>query len=253
MREGPDIVRIAAAIGDHTRAEVLAVLMADRALTASELAHLVGVTKATISAHLSKLVDVGLLAVEQQGRHRYFRLADPDVGELLESLMGVAFRAGTVRLVSSPREPALRKARVCYDHLAGEMGVRLYEGLVGRDLLERQADRLLVTAAGCDWFSKLDIDVEAVSKLRRTFCRPCLDWSERRTHIAGGLGKALLDRFEQLNWARRERNSRVVTFSEAGERALMKALASGHGFQKRHLLTQHFGATVGSPPKPERL
>jgi DNA-binding transcriptional ArsR family regulator len=224
MREGPDIARIAAAIGDHARAEILAALMADRALTAGELGHLVGVTKATVSAHLSKLVDVGLLAVEQQGRHRYFRLADADVGELLESLMGVAFRAGAVRLIASPREPALRKARVCYDHLAGELGVRLYEGLVDRNLLKRRGDSLSVTAGGGEWFKKLEIDVEEIAKLRRAFCRPCLDWSERRTHIAGGLGKALLERFEELGWARRETKSRVITFSAAGERSLMKAI-----------------------------
>src|SRR5262245_40615878 len=118
MRDGPDIARVAAAIGDHARAEVLAALMADRALTASELANLASVTKQTISAHLAKLLDVGLIAVEQQGRHRYFRLADPSVAKLLESLMGVAFRAGVVRLAPSPRDPALRRARVCYDHLA---------------------------------------------------------------------------------------------------------------------------------------
>jgi DNA-binding transcriptional ArsR family regulator len=226
MREGPDIARIAAAIGDHGRAEILAALMADRALTASELGNLVGVTKSTISAHLSKLVDVGLLAVEQQGRHRYFRLANADVGELLESLMGVAFRAGAVRLVSSPREPALRKARVCYDHLAGEIGVRLYEGLLDRNVLKRRGNSLSVTAAGGEWLRKFEIDVDAVAKLRRTFCRPCLDWSERRAHIAGSLGKALLDRFEALGWARREAKSRVVTFSPNGERSLMKSLLS---------------------------
>src|SRR3982751_5147408 len=104
MQDGPDIVRVAAAIGDHTRSEVLAALMADRALTASELANLVGVSKATISSHLSRLTDAGLISVEQQGRHRYFRLADPDVAQLLETLMGVAFRAGAVRIISSPRD-----------------------------------------------------------------------------------------------------------------------------------------------------
>ena len=122
MKDGPSIVRVAALIGDHARAEVLTALLADRALTATELAGIAGVTKQTISAHLGKLLEAGLIAVEHQGRHRYFRLADPDVAALLESLMGVAFRTGAVRLRSSPREPALRKARVCYDHLAGELG-----------------------------------------------------------------------------------------------------------------------------------
>src|SRR5499427_4227849 len=127
MRDGPNIVRIAALVGDQARAEILTALMGGEALTATELADVAGVTKQTVSTHLSKLVDARLLAVESQGRHRYFRLAERDVAELLESLMGVAYRAGAVRFRSSPREPALRKARVCYDHLAGDLGVQLYD------------------------------------------------------------------------------------------------------------------------------
>jgi DNA-binding transcriptional ArsR family regulator len=226
MGDGPDIARVAAAIGDHARAEVLAALMADRALTASELANLASVTKQTISAHLSKLLDVGLIAVEQQGRHRYFRLADPSVAKLLESLMGVAFRAGVVRLASSPRDPALRRARVCYDHLAGEVGVEVYDGLIRNKALQRVDESLRITSVGRDWFARLGIDVERVSQQKRTFCRPCLDWSERRTHMAGGLGKAFLDRIVELGWARRAAKSRVVSFSAGGERSL-KALFPG--------------------------
>src|SRR5216110_3218203 len=135
MKDGPSIARIAALIGDHARADTLAALSGGQALTATELAHVAGVTKQTISGHLAKLVDAQLLAVESQGRHRYFRLADRDVAELLESLMGVAERAGAVRLQPGPREPALRKARVCYDHLAGELGVLVYDGLARRRYL----------------------------------------------------------------------------------------------------------------------
>ena len=148
MKDGPQIVGIAALIGDHARAEVLTALMSGRALTATELADVAGVTKQTISGHLAKLVDAGLIAVNAQGRHRYFRLADDDVAHLLESLMGVAFRTGAVRLRASPREPALRKARVCYDHLAGELGVLVYEGLLERRALLAHADRLELTAIG---------------------------------------------------------------------------------------------------------
>jgi len=140
MKDGPNIVGIAALIGDHARAEVLTALLADRALTATELAAVAGVTKQTVSAHLAKLVGAKLVAVKQQGRHRYFRLADADVAQLLESLMGVAFRTGAVRVRSSPREPALRQARVCYDHLAGEVGVRIYESLVRKRALRRPTD-----------------------------------------------------------------------------------------------------------------
>src|SRR5277367_5551286 len=136
MNEGPNIARIAALLGETARADALTALMTDRALTATELAAVAGVTKQTMSAHLSKLLDASLITVDQQGRHRYFRLEDEDVGGLLESLMGVAFRTGAVRLLPSPRDPALRKARVCYDHLAGELGVLAYEALIERGVVE---------------------------------------------------------------------------------------------------------------------
>lgn len=222
MKDGPNIVGIAALIGDHARAEVLTALMADRALTATELAELAGVTKQTISAHLAKLVDARLVAVENQGRHRYFRLADQDVAHLLESLMGVAFRTGAVRVRASPREPALRKARVCYDHLAGEVGVRIYEGLMKRRALVPAVDGLELTADGQRLFQKLRIDTDALSRQKRAFCRACLDWSERRHHLAGALGAALLARVVELGWAKRARDSRVVLLTADGQQALHK-------------------------------
>src|SRR6266436_9929439 len=152
MKDGPNIARIASLLGDRARADVLTALMTDRALTATELAAIAGVTKQTMSAHLSKLLGAALVAVDQQGRHRYFRLADEDVADLLESLMGVAFRTGAVRLVSSPREPALRKARVCYDHLAGELGVLVYECLLARRLLRSAGDGLGLSGHGERFF-----------------------------------------------------------------------------------------------------
>ncbi|MFC5497552.1 ArsR/SmtB family transcription factor [Caenimonas terrae] len=219
MKDGPSIARVAALIGDHARAEVLTALMADRALTATELAGIAGVTKQTISAHLAKLLDAGLLAVDRQGRHRYFRLADQDVAGLLESLMGVAFRTGAVRLRSSPREPALRKARVCYDHLAGELGVLAYESLLAQRVLSAGADGLRLTPKGEGWFSALGIDAPALASQRRAFCRPCLDWGERRHHLGGALGAALLARIDELGWARRRKDSRVMAFTPPGEQA----------------------------------
>jgi DNA-binding transcriptional ArsR family regulator len=226
MKDGPNIARIAALLGDTARADVLTALLADRALTATELATIAGVTRQTMSAHLSKLLDAALIAVDQQGRHRYFRLANEDVAELLELLMGVAFRTGAVRLLCSPREPALRKARVCYDHLAGELGVLAYEALVRNHLLEMSPQGLRPSAAGIGWFREAGIDTDAASRLRRTYCRPCMDWSERKYHLAGSLGAALLSRVFDLGWAKRERNSRVVRFTGHGERrfqALIRA------------------------------
>ena len=217
MKDGPNIARVAGLIGDPARAEILTALLAGRALTATELAAVAGVTKQTVSAHLAKLVDARLLAVEAQGRHRYFRLAGSDVARLLESLMGVAFRTGAVRLVTGPREPALRKARVCYDHLAGELGVLAYDGLVGRGWLTDRAGSLFLTNAGADGLAAFGIDPALAASERRTFCRPCLDWGERRHHLGGALGAALLGRLYALRWAKRAADSRVVVFTPRGE------------------------------------
>ena len=224
MKDGPSIARIAALIGDHARAEVLTALMADRALTATELAGVAGVTKQTISAHLAKLLDAGLISVDRQGRHRYFRLAGHDVASLLESLMGVAFRTGAVRIRSSPREPALRKARVCYDHLAGELGVLAYDSLLAQGIFSEGAEGLQLTNRGSAWFSSQGIDPAAAAVQRRAFCRPCLDWGERRHHLGGALGTALLQRLYELAWASRAQDSRVITFTPTGEQAFRSLL-----------------------------
>jgi len=219
MKDGPNVVRIAALIGDHARADVLTALVGGQALTATELAHVAGVTKQTISGHLAKLVDARLLAVESQGRHRYFRLADRDVGELLENLMGVAYRTGAVRLRASPREPALRFARVCYDHLAGELGVLAFDSLEQQRLVKAGDDGLQLTRRGRGFCDALGIDIGNLSQERRPLFRACLDWSVRRHHLAGALGAALLRRCFDLGWARRANGSRVVNFSPQGERA----------------------------------
>jgi DNA-binding transcriptional ArsR family regulator len=225
MKDGPSIARIAALIGDHARAEVLSSLSGGQALTATELAQLAGVTKQTISSHLAKLVDARLVAVERQGRHRYFRLADRDVGELLEQLMGVAYRAGAVRLRASPREPALRLARVCYDHLAGDLGVLAFDSLHARGFLRTRHGALDVTGGGRVFLHDFGIDLAALAQTRRPLCRACLDWSVRRHHLAGALGAALLRRTFELGFARRARDSRVVHFGQAGERAFRECFS----------------------------
>ncbi len=225
MKDGPNIARVAALIGDSARAEILTALLADRALTATELAAVAGVTKQTVSAHLAKLVEARLLAVEAQGRHRYFRLADDEVAHALEALLGVAFRTHPTRLVTGPREPALRKARVCYDHLAGELAVGVWSALQANGALASGRDGLALSEAGTLRFRALGIDVDAVARQRRVFCRPCLDWGERRDHLAGALGAALLQRLYELRWAARVEGSRAVSFSAVGEHNLRAAFA----------------------------
>jgi DNA-binding transcriptional ArsR family regulator len=224
MKEGPDISRIAALIGDPARANMLAALIDGRALTASELAAEAGVTKQTASSHLAQLSKGGLLAFESQGRHRYFRLAGEDVGDALESLMVLSHTRSPSRTRTGPRDPALRHARACYNHLAGELGVATYNGFVKRRWLKLADDGLALTPSGSRALTGFGIDIAALTSRRRPLCRPCLDWSERRHHLAGSLGVALLSRITDLKWAKREKTSRIVRFTPQGEKALLSWL-----------------------------
>jgi DNA-binding transcriptional ArsR family regulator len=200
-----DIARIAALIADPARARMLTALMGGTALTATELALEARVVPSTASSHLAKLTDARILAIEKQGRHRYFRLLDDEVAEMLESLMGIAAR-DTPRVRVGPLDPALREARVCYDHLAGERGVWLLDQI--RDRLD---DR--------DFFAGFGIDLDELNRGRRVLTRLCLDWSERRHHLGGALGAAILHRIFALRWARRADDSRALIFSKNGDQA----------------------------------
>lgn len=218
MNNELDLAGLAALIGDPARARMLTAVMSGTALTATEMALEAGVSASTASAHLAKLAEARILAIEKQGRHRYFRIFDAGIATMLEGLMEVASRRGPRRR-TGPADPALRLARVCYDHLAGERGVWLLEQLRDRKLLAGR-DGCSVSSDGETFFGRFGIDIEALASSRRTLCRPCLDWSERRHHLGGALGAAILDRIFALRWARRELDSRVVVFSASGERSL---------------------------------
>jgi DNA-binding transcriptional ArsR family regulator len=218
MKDGPMIARVAALIGDPARANMLIALTDGRALTASELGHAAGVAPPTASGHLAQLVAGGLVTVEKQGRHRYHRLADADVAQTIEGLMGLAERTGAPRIRTGPREPALRRARICYDHLAGERGVALLAGARAAGFLAGEGE-LAVTAAGHNAFTRFGVDLDALARGRRPLCRRCLDWSERQSHLGGALGAAVLARLLDQGWARREAG-RVLTITPAGVRAL---------------------------------
>ena len=217
MNEVPDIALLGALIGDPARANMLIALMSGKALTASELAAGAGVTLQTASAHLKKLEAAGLLCQRKQGRHRYFSLCDDEVGSLLEAMLGLAAKRGHTRTRTGPRDPALRKARVCYNHLAGELGVQMFDSLLSRGYLVRIGEEVELTGLGRAFIDTFGIDVGALGKSRRPLCKSCLDWSARRTHLAGSLGTAFLDLFYDLGWAKRPGDSRVVTFSAKGE------------------------------------
>ncbi len=202
---------VAALVGDPARSNMLTALMTGRALTATELAHQAGITPQTASSHLAKLEAGGLIEHEKQGRHRYYRLADPDVAGVLEGLAGLAARAGHMRVRTGPKDPALRRARVCYDHLAGDLGVQMLESMKRQKLVRQHKDDIKLTPVGARFLA---------NTLR-----------ERRHHLAGTLGAAMMTRFTELKWAARDSapGSRIVNFSRKGEKRFAALFGNGEG------------------------
>ncbi len=216
MTEGPNLAKLAALLAEPARAQMLTMLLAGQALTATELADAAGIGRPTASAHLTKLEAAGFLACVPQGRHRYYRLADEGVAEMLEQMLGIASRAGAMPLLTGPRDAALREARVCYDHLAGRHAVALLERLLAADVVVRSGAALSMGPHAQEMLEAVGIDVAALNHTKRVPCRACLDWSERRDHLAGALGAALLQLALDRGWAKRERDSRAVSFTAAG-------------------------------------
>src|SRR5436190_3071246 len=230
MKSGPDISMVASLVGDPARANMLTALLSGRALTASELAQEAGVTPQTASSHLSKLEAGGLVEPEKQGRHRYYRLTGPEVGQVLEGLADLAARAGHMRVRTGPKDPALRRARICYDHLAGDLGVQMLDSLRKQRLVRQKKQEIELTADGERFLADaLQISPDALAHPRRPVCKACLDWSERRHHLAGTLGAAIMTRFTELKWAARDSapGSRVVNFSRTGEKKFVSLFGSG--------------------------
>jgi DNA-binding transcriptional ArsR family regulator/ribosomal protein S19E (S16A) len=219
MSEVLDMAAVAALVGDPARANILCALMDGRAFTAGELAYAAHVSPQTASGHLGKLAAAQLITSTPQGRHRYFRLAGAHVAAMLESIMAVAAiappRCRPVRI-----DAAMRNARLCYDHLAGCLGVGLADALRAGGHVERADDGGALTAAGEVFLREFGIEVEAARRSRRVFCRPCVDWSERRFHIAGAIGAALAQRLFTLGWIARVRDGRTLVITSAGRRNL---------------------------------
>jgi len=233
--------QVAALSGDPARASMLHALMDGRALTATELARAAGITPQSASSHLARMTTVGLLAVEKQGRHRYHRLATPSVARMIESIMQVAadLEPDRKRFTVGPSDMALRKARTCYDHFAGQLGVALADALVERGRIELTSDAGLLTEAGVAFFGQIGIDIapmlsRSTKQPVRVLCRPCLDWSERRPHLAGSLGAALCAHSMQQAWTRRIQGTRAVDVTPKGW----------------HVFREKFQVTVGPNTMP---
>ena len=216
MRHGPDIAPLAALVGDPARANMLTALMSGKALTAGELAREAGVTPQTASSHLARMEEAGLLVRRKQGRHRYFALKGDEVARMMEAMMGVAASSGRTRTRTGPREPAMRDARVCYDHLAGSHAVDMLGTLTARGIFAEDGEDLILTDDGTVLFETFGINLAILRKARRPLCRSCLDWSERRFHLGGSLGAAVLTTLYDQGWAKREDGTRVVRFTNAG-------------------------------------
>lgn len=216
MKSGPDIARIANLIGDPARCNMLVALMSGQALTASELASEAGITPQTASSHLARLESGKLITARRQGRHKYFALAGECVASALEGLMGAAQQTGHLRMRTGPRDAALREARVCYNHLAGRAGTRLYDRMVRASWLNLGPNGLALSDAGQRFTNDIGLDLASLQSRRAPLCRECLDWSERRSHMGGALGRALLGRFEALGWFRRSEGSRSLAFTPRG-------------------------------------
>ncbi|MFC5452719.1 ArsR/SmtB family transcription factor [Paenibacillus aestuarii] len=220
MEINPNVSAIAALMGDPSRLAMLMGLLGGKALPASDLAHAARVSPQTASAHLAKLVEGGLLAQEKYGRHKYFRLAAPEVAHALESLLAIAPPKPVRSLRESDELQHLRHARTCYDHLAGKVGVALTDRLLELRYLEPSGQDYVLSPQGEAKLRSWGMDVHADPKKRRHYARQCLDWSERRHHLAGSLGAALAMRMFELKWIERRPNGRAIRVTEEGIQGL---------------------------------
>jgi len=223
----PDISFIAGLMGDTTRARMLTALMGGKALTATELALEADITPQTASSHLSQLVEGQLLVVRKQGRHKYFQLQGTDVAELLENLLTLTASKDNNTVKTRPDDVRLRQARVCYDHMAGEMGVRLYDALVVKQAILDQGSETILTEQGKVFFQKIGFDCSNQKRSKRPICKSCLDWSERRNHLAGILGQWILEDTFAKGWATKDLDARSIRFSSKG----LKLFTAQYGLQ----------------------
>jgi DNA-binding transcriptional ArsR family regulator len=214
-----DLALPAGLIGDPTRAAILLALSEQDALPASDLAQRAGVSNSTASIQLGKLVEGRLLEVERHGRHRYYRLAGPAVAEAIEALAVIA----PARPALAARDSGIQVARTCYDHLAGALGVTFLDALVAGDILVRDNGSVHLSASGAEQLESLGVDVEGVRHSRRAFTKLCIDWIERRYHLAGGLGAALTSRLFELSWIERTGPTRAVRVTAAGRTGLQSS------------------------------
>jgi DNA-binding transcriptional ArsR family regulator len=221
------IAEIGMLVGEPARAAILGALMDGRALTATELSRIAGVTPQTASSHLARLTSANLVAVQKQGRHRYHRLARPEVARMLEGIMQIVSGDAATskrKIVTGPRDVAMQRARTCYDHFAGRLGVAIADSLVAEGVVELDSEAGLLTEDGTAFLQQRGIEIldsgTGKRKSSRPVCRPCLDWSERRPHIAGKLGAAICTHYFDKGYVRRRNGTRALEITPPGMTAL---------------------------------
>jgi len=225
MTDATRLAEVAALVGDPARANILCALLDGRALTATELSFAAGVTAQTTSGHLAKLAAASLILHKKEGRHCYYRIAGAPIGVMLESIMNVAQLGPSRYQPRSKADAALRHARLCYDHMAGEIAVRLTARLVDGGFVVLGGDAGEVTPAGERLLTGLGVDLSPARARRRIFCRPCLDWTERRFHLGGAVGAALAQRFLELTWIERSPRGRALIVTSAGYQGFRHAFS----------------------------
>ncbi|ADM68352.1 hypothetical protein GMA19_00499 [Paenibacillus polymyxa E681] len=218
MSTKSNVAMIASLVSEPSRAAILTALLDGRFHTASELAHMAGIKPQTASFHLAKMTEAQVVIVEKQGRHRYFGIQDPEVAQVMESLLSIAPPVPIKSFTHAFENEALRLARTCYDHVAGQLGVQLMSFFIQKGILFEDQDGLHITEPGEAFFTDFQIDLTKTRQKRRSFSHKCLDWSERRHHLAGALGSALLDRLFELHWIERLPTTRAIRITADGKR-----------------------------------
>lgn len=218
----PNIAYIGNLIGDAARSKMLIALMSGKALTATELSLEADITPQTASSHLMQLTKGDLLIVRKQGRHKYFQLKNSQVAELIERMLNISAALTDITIPTGPKNERLKNARICYDHLAGELGVNLLDALLNKGLLTEDVIELNLTEKGQNFFTEIGVDFNTLENYRRPICKACLDWSERRSHLAGSLGKWILNDAINRGWATQDLDSRALQFSAQGLTAFKK-------------------------------
>lgn len=214
-----DFADAAKLLADPARAKIILALMSGKALTATELSLEANITPQTTSSHLGKLVKSQFLVERKQGRHKYFQIFDQNVAELVEKLLSFSASSYHSKILTGPKNKDLRRARVCYDHLAGEVGVLIFDSLLTKNVIKNQSETVL-TEEGKNYFRLLGADLTKVEKAKRPLCKSCLDWSERKSHLAGSIGNWMLEDILQKRFALRDPNSRALIFSDNGLKKL---------------------------------